>query len=74
VPVADVVSGSAADQAGIQPGDVITGIDGTAVSSTAQLHAALSPHKPGDSVTVAWTDQSGQDHTASVRLGTGPVG
>jgi S1-C subfamily serine protease len=74
VPVAGVVSGSAAEQAGIQPGDVITGINGTAVTSTADLHAALASHKPGDSVTVAWTDQSGQDHTASVRLGSGPVG
>jgi S1-C subfamily serine protease len=74
VPVADVVSGSAAEGAGIEPGDVITAVDGTAVTSTAELHAALAPHKPGDSVTVAWTDQAGQHHTATVRLGTGPVG
>ena len=34
----------------------------------------LGTHKPGDTVTVAWTDASGGTHSASVRLGTGPVG
>jgi S1-C subfamily serine protease len=74
VQVGGVVPGSPAEQAGIQPGDVITAVGGRTVTSTADLHAAVSPHRPGDTVTVAWTDATGQQHTASIRLGTGPVG
>jgi S1-C subfamily serine protease len=74
VQVGSVVPGSPAEQAGIQPGDVVTGVGGRTVTSTAELHAALSPHRPGDTVTVAWTDRAGQHHTATIRLGTGPVG
>ena len=74
VPVGGVVSGSPAELAGIQAGDVVTGVGGHTVTSTAELHAALFPHHPGDTVTIAWTDPAGKNHTASVRLGTGPVG
>ncbi|GAB3068230.1 hypothetical protein GCM10027053_35560 [Intrasporangium mesophilum] len=72
--VGSVVSGSAAEQAGIQPGDVITSVAGQTLSSAADLKAAVSAHRPGDDVKVAWTDPTGQKHTASIRLGTGPVG
>jgi hypothetical protein len=29
-------------------------------------------HHPGDSMPVAWMDVSGQQHTATVRLASGP--
>ncbi len=74
VQVAGVVPGSPAEGAGIQQGDVITAVDGHAVASAADLHAAVSPHHPGDTVTVAWTDAGGKKHTARLRLGSGPVG
>jgi S1-C subfamily serine protease len=74
VQVAGVVPGSPAEQAGLQPGDVLTAVDGRAVTSLAALRTALAPHHPGDTVTVAWTDQNGQNHTTRVRLGSGPVG
>ena len=74
VQVAGVVPGSPAEGAGIQQGDVITAVDGHAVASAADLHDAVSPHHPGDTVTVAWTDAAGKKHTARLRLGSGPVG
>ncbi len=74
VQVAGVVPGSPAEGAGIQQGDVITAVDGHAVASAADLHDAVSPHHPGDTVPVAWTDAAGKKHTARLRLGSGPVG
>jgi S1-C subfamily serine protease len=65
--VADVASGSPAAKARIKGGsqqtviqgqtyvtggDVITAIDGTAVTSAEELAAAIMQHKPGDTVTV----------------------
>lgn len=43
-------SGSAADQAGIMAGDVITGIDGKAVSSMEDLKEKLTYYKAGQTV------------------------
>ncbi len=74
VQVAGVVSGSPAEQAGLSSGDLLTAVDGHAVSSLSELRTALAPHHPGDTVTIAWTDQNGQNHTTRVRLGSGPVG
>ena len=65
--------GTPAADAGIEGGDTITRIDGTAVSSSEQLRAAIAAHEPGDEVSVTWTDSSGTGHTATVTLGTGPV-
>jgi S1-C subfamily serine protease len=69
-----VVSGTAAARAGIVSGDVVTAVDGRRVSTSDQLVALLGAHQPGDTVTVSWTDRSGGAHSASVRLGSGPVG
>jgi S1-C subfamily serine protease len=74
VRVAGVVPGSPAERAGLQGGDVVTAVDGSAVTSAAALHAAVSPHQPGDTVTVRWTDAAGTTHSARLRLGSGPVG
>ena len=53
-------------------GDVITAINGTAVTTGTQISQVLIPLHPGDKVTVSWTDTSGQSHTATLTLGTGP--
>lgn len=45
-----VISGGAADEAGIKEGDVITKVDGTAINEKTSLLAALSKHKAGDTV------------------------
>jgi S1-C subfamily serine protease len=71
--VAAAVPGDPAAQAGIAAGDVITSVDGHLVTSPSGLQAALEQHHPGDSVNVGWTDQSGQAHSATVTLITGPA-
>ena len=72
VTVAGVVTGDPANEAGIATGDVITALGGTNVGSPTALTAALVPHHPGDKVQITWTDTSGQSHTATVQLASGP--
>lgn len=72
VVVAAVVTGDPASVAGISAGDTITSFDGTTVDSPSALTAALATHHPGDKVQIEWTDQTGQSHTATVQLASGP--
>ena len=71
--VAGVVSGTPAAQTGLAAGDVITTAGGHLVTSPKTLQAALEQLHPGDSVTIGWTDQAGQTHTATVTLINGPA-
>ena len=71
--VASVQSGSAAADAGIVPGDILTSVDGTAITSYDVLKATLATHAPGDDITIGWTDGNGQAQTATVTLGESPV-
>jgi S1-C subfamily serine protease len=67
-----VSSGSPAAKAGVRTGDVITAVDGTALSQVDDLINAVSAHKPGD--TIALTLRHGsQQRTVSVSLGTRPT-
>jgi putative serine protease PepD len=52
VGVVEVTPGGPADKAGLQPGDVIVSVDGTATPTTQALGAVLAEHEPGDTVTV----------------------
>jgi S1-C subfamily serine protease len=70
--VAGVQSGSPAASAGLVAGDVITGLGGTRVDSAAALGTAIHGHHVGDQVKVTWVDQSGQQHSATVKLAAGP--
>ena len=69
VALTTVVSGGAADQAGLKSGDVVTSVDGVNVTSADGLIAAIRYHAPGDKVTIAYT-RDGQASTAEVTLGT----
>ena len=71
--VAGVVNGSAAAQAGLAQGDVITSVAGHTVTSSTGVASALAAHHPGDKISISWTDQSGQSQTATVTLGSGPA-
>jgi S1-C subfamily serine protease len=73
VAITGVVAGSPAAQAGMQAGDVITAIDGTAVTSASALHEVLAADDPGQAVAVTWADSSGQIHHSSITLATGPA-
>ena len=72
--VAGFSSGSPAEAAGMSPGDVITGIDGNTVTSPTILAEILERYRPGESVTVTFTTATGTGTSATVKLGTGPVG
>jgi S1-C subfamily serine protease len=73
VTVGGTVSGSPAASAGITEGDAITAVGGTSVSSPEDVAHALVKYHPGDSISVSWVDQSGQSHTASLTLASGPA-
>jgi S1-C subfamily serine protease len=71
--VAGVVPNDPAAAAGLAQGDVITAAGGHVVTSPSSLQTALEQYHPGDRVTIGWTDQSGQTHTATVTLVNGPA-
>lgn len=58
--VAAIVSGSGADKAGIQEGDVITAIEGTPISGMNELQSELDSYSAGDTVTITLARQQGQ--------------
>ncbi|RCV61017.1 S1C family serine protease [Marinitenerispora sediminis] len=64
-----VSSGGAADDAGLQPGDVVTKIDDRRVSDADVLIAAVRSHQPGDTVTVTY-QRDGRTHETDVTLST----
>ena len=72
--VLGVVRGSPADGAGLSRGDVIRSVAGTTVATATALTNVLDRHHPGDKVKVTWTDLSGQSHSSTLKLTTGPVG
>lgn len=67
-----VVPGSPAQQAGLQAGEVLTSLDGTAFQTTDQLRTLLFQHHPGDSVVLGYTDATGAAQTATMTLASGP--
>jgi putative serine protease PepD len=69
--VSEVRAGTPADKAGLQPGDVVTAIDGKSISGSVALQTAIDSHKPGDQVTVTYK-RNGDEKTAKVTLGTRP--
>jgi S1-C subfamily serine protease len=71
--IADVVSGGAADDAGLAPGDTITAIDGQSVSSPSDVSTALLAKHPGATVTVGYTSPDGTSATVTVTLASGPA-
>lgn len=67
--VAEVTSGSPADQAGIKQGDIITAIDDQEVTSSDGVVLAVRSHNVGDTVQVKLMRGS-QEMTVSVTLGS----
>jgi S1-C subfamily serine protease len=72
--ISGVVSGSPAAGSGLAGGDVITAVAGHSVSSQAALQTVMvNDVSPGERVTVQYTDTTGQQHSASVVLTSGPA-
>jgi membrane-associated protease RseP (regulator of RpoE activity) len=67
VEIENVASGSPAAGAGFQQGDVITAVDGTEVSSPADLARLVRSHEPGDQVTITYS-RDGNSAETQVQL------
>lgn len=70
VVVHDVVPGSAA-QGELEPGDVVTAVDGAAVSEPGQVQGAVRAHAPGEAVELTVT-RGDEERGVEVRLGENP--
>jgi len=73
VALAGAASGTPAANAGLGQGDVVTSLNGQTVSSSTDIQNILGGLHPGDKVSIGWTDASGQSHTATVTLASGPT-
>jgi putative serine protease PepD len=67
--ISEVVSGTPADEAGLQEGDVVTELDGTRVTDGIALIVAIRSHRPGDQVEFVVT-RGGEELTINVTLGS----
>ncbi len=69
--VTATTAGSPAATAGVQPGDVVTAINGKSITSTDQFIATVDTFAPGDTITLT-VKRSGQTHNIKLKLGTRP--
>jgi predicted metalloprotease with PDZ domain len=58
--------------AGLDVGDVITSVDGKTIASSGEFEAALTAHKPGDRMSVTYTNTAGQQST-TITIGENPA-
>jgi serine protease Do len=73
VAIVGVVSGTSADKAGLEPGDVIQAVNGKAVTSPQEVSSIVHGMKPGQTVNLrVWS--SGVKKLVAVQLGQAPVG
>jgi S1-C subfamily serine protease len=72
VAVQQVFSGSPADRAGIQPGDVILQADGKSFNTMKDLHDYIASKKPGDLIRLnVWSQ--GMKKFVAIKLGETPA-
>jgi S1-C subfamily serine protease len=53
--------------------DTITRLGSATVTSASSLLSLMDTHHPGDQVVLTWVDPSGNSHTATISLTTGPA-
>jgi len=66
--VVDVVSGSAAEDAGLQAGDIVIGVNGVATRGSGDLRAQVIDNAPGTSITLSVL-RNGQEIDLTAVLG-----
>lgn len=66
-----VVDGSPADQAGLEPGDIVVSIEGQTIDAEHPLDAVLTQFAPGQTVTLQIV-RDGERQNVRVTLGTRP--
>jgi len=69
--VSDVVQGSPANEAGLQPGDIILAVDGQRLTQATLLRRLVQAHHPGDEVSLLVL-HNGEQVTLTVVLGQAP--
>ena len=67
--VGEVTQGSAADEAGLQAGDVISKVGDHLITSSDELVATIRGYRPGDEVELTYT-RDGEQQTTSITLGS----
>ena len=67
-----VIPGTPAARAGLRPGDVVTALDRSRIKTADDVESRMQTAKPGDPISVAWTDITGVSRTASITTTSGP--
>lgn len=70
--IVEILPDSPAEQAGLQPGDLIVAVDRQAVGPEADLASLIAMYGPGDRVTLEVQRPGGQDEEVRVKLGENP--
>lgn len=70
--VVSVAAESPAAEAGLKPGDVLGSLNGHLLDGANELLAVMERVKPGDAVSLGWTDLTGLPHKATVVSAAGP--
>lgn len=74
VMVMQVAPDSPAAEAGLEPGDVITAIDGAEITSPDDLVEIIASHDPGDEITLSIAGADGEEIELVVALGENDEG
>jgi S1-C subfamily serine protease len=70
--IASVVPGGGADEAGMQPGDVIVGVEGETVDAASDVGKVIAHFHPGDEIELT-IERDGQEQTLTVTLGSAGI-
>lgn len=68
----EVQSGTPAEEAGLQAGDIIISVDGRELRDYNQVRTSIANKRPGETVDMEVTDESGERRTVTVELGERP--
>ncbi len=68
-----VLCDTAAESAGMVPGDVITSVAGQPITTPDSLTTITAKYHPNDVVSVIWVSLDGVEHTTRMMLGIGPA-
>ena len=71
--IAGVFCNAPAANAGAAAGDVITAVNGHAVTSPASLRILMRQYHPGTTVSLTWVGLNGHQQTGSLKLAAGPA-
>jgi len=70
--ILSVITGSPAEQAGLEAGEFIISMDGKAVNSGKKLVGELAKHQPGDEIKLEIQDQDGNRREITIELSDNP--